>query len=366
MKEKTLMDHVIDAGIYTALDYEYAKKSISKAYDNMGGGCTAVAKYTEDGRMLVGRNMDLNISHNPAYIVRTKVPGCYETVGLSYTFKESAPTYEYVLENGIPEEFKKTIPFLSCDIMNEKGLYVEINMRSGELTPEGEPKYSCTGTNPESKERVHAILLTRYIGEHCKDVEEAVAYAKSLDIYTAVGGFDAWNFCFMIADAGGRYGLLEIAQNKVVWNEGQPVQANFYVTPEFAENELMKAGTDRYRIVMEGRDGVQNRGDMFELINSVSYHQIYSYDNCGFDYRSEFIGVEPHWTYDYVTAEENRAEIDAYAKDLAETLGTLPRSMKQDRNTMWESVFTVVADCSERSLAVRFFEDDDRKMRLIV
>lgn len=366
MNAKVLMDHVIDAGVFTELDYEYSKASIAKAYDNMGGGCTAVAKCTDEGRMLVGRNMDLNISHNPAYVVRTKVPGCYETVGLSYTFKENAPTYEYVKENGIPEEFRKTIPFLSCDVMNEKGLYVEINMRSGELDSEGNPKYSCTGTNPDSDERVHAILLTRYIGEHCATAAEAVEYARSLDIYTAVGGFDAWNFCFMIADATGDFGLLEIARNRVIWHDRQPAQANFYITPEFAEGELMKAGLDRYRVVTEGVDEVDSPEKMYELMDKVSYHQIYSYDRCGFDYRSEFIGIEPHWTIDYVMADENREEIDAYAKELSETLGKLPRSLKQDRNTLWESVFTEVADCSEKSLTVRFFEDENRKMTLEV
>ena len=58
--------------------------------------------------------------------------------------------------------------------------------------------------------------------------------------------------------------------------------------------------------------------------------------------------------------------VTAYAKELAEGPGSLSRSEKQDRNNMWESVFTVVSNCNERKLNIRFFEDEERKLTLSI
>ena len=112
VKMEKVFDYVLDAGTYTELDYDFAEKVLTEKYDGWGGACSAIATVTNDGTPLVGRNMDLFISNKPAYISRTKVDGCYETVGLSYSHK-SGPDYEDALKNGIPESTYKTIPFLA-------------------------------------------------------------------------------------------------------------------------------------------------------------------------------------------------------------------------------------------------------------
>ena len=362
-KVDKIYDYVFDAGTYTDLDYDYASKYFLEHYDNYGGGCTAVAKVNSKGEMLVGRNMDLNISNKAAYVFRTDVEGCYKTVNLMYTFRDYSPDYEDVLENGLPEEFNKIMPFLADDVLNEKGLYVEVNMRYGEYWPTGEVKYSCSGTNPEAEEKVYMFTLSRYIGEHCATVEEAIEYVKSLNVFSQDG---YWNYCFMIADASGHYGLLEFALNQVIWHDYQPAQANFYIDPTLQEFEELKAGVGRYNKVMEGIDAVESEEDMFKLIDSASYFQFYDPENCQFDYRSENVGALAFASYDVCMDENYKDFLDAAMSQMSMEVKSKTRQQLRDANEYWESAFTEVINCNNRTLFVRFYEDDNLTLKLTV
>ena len=361
------LDRVFDAGTYTELDYDFAQKYFADTYDEWtkDGGCTAAAKLTDDGTMLVGRNMDLTITNKAAYYFRTKVEGCYETVNLAYTFRSVSPEYEDVLKNGITPQFRKVLPFLADDVLNSEGLYIEVNMRNGETWPTGETKFGCSGTNPKSNERIYLFSLSRYIGEHCATVDEALEYVKKLDIYSMFGNeVDANNYCFMIADATGHYGLMEFAQNKMFWKDGQQAQANFYVNEELAKIQELKAGKGRYETVMAGIDAVQNEDQMFDLINSVTYYQTYFPEKCKFDNRSEFVALLPYWTYDYVMKDEYRETIENVVTLVGNYLDSCTRQQLRDDAVYWESVFTEVVNCNEKTLFVRFYENDELTLKL--
>ena len=358
-----LLPRVFDAGTWTELDIESSLRAFLGFEAGWGGHCSAIAKRTDAGHMLVGRNMDLNISEKPAYVVRTKVPGHCATVGLSY-FYAVVPDYADVKEHGLDENTLALLPFLCTDVMNEHGLYMETNMRTGECWPNGESKYACSGTNPGAALHVPAGLLPRLVGECCTDVDEALEYVKTLDVYTASGSAVAWNYCFMMADASGRHGLLEIAANRIFWREGQCAQTNFYVTPELAATEQYKAGLGRYEFLTQNISNVQNSEDMYDLIRKVSYFRIYDPDSCLFDPRSEFVGLKGAFTSDYLTEDANREEVWAYMREIGAGARTLTREQMQKVNKYWESTFTLVADCTEKTLFVRFFEDDSRTLTL--
>lgn len=378
-----LFDYVYDLGSYSDLNYKYAKEFFSTQNDNWGGKCTAVAKTLEDGTTLVGRNMDLNISNKDAYIFRTNIEGCHQTINLAYTFRDYSPDDEEVNKNGISKGFRDILPFMADDVLNDEGLYIEINMRHGELDEEGKSIFSCSGTNPEAKERIHVFMLPRYVGEHCATVEEALKYVKTLDLYTKDG---YWNYCFLMADATGRYGVLEIAQNRLFWNEGAKAQTNFYVTPELNKLEKFKTGLGRYETVINSIDDVQNEEDMLNLMKKVNYYNYYSPETCEFDIRSEMAGelvpvddiedeakkeyIEENinkkggLTTDYLYKPEMEETIKGYAKATGEYVRSLTRKEQQDKNEYWESTFTEVINCKEKTLYVRFFEDDTRSIKL--
>ena len=354
-------DYVFDVGTYEELDYDYAAEFFKSHNDNWGGGCSAIAKVLDDGTTIVGRNMDLNISNKAAYIFRTDVKDCYPTINLAYTFRDYSPDYKVVKEKGLPEDFAKLLPFIADDVLNSEGLYVEVNMRNGEFWPTGEAKFSCSGTNPSSDTRVYMFELTRYIGEHCASVDEAIEYVRTLDVYSQDG---YWNYCFLMADKTGHYGVLEFASNQVIWNDYAQSQTNFYLDPLVNYAEELKAGVGRYNTLMAGIDNVKSEEDMFNLIDSVSYFQVYDPYNCKFDVRGENVGVLPFATYDLLMAEENREFVMEGVEAVGSYVRTLNRQELQDANEYWESSFTEVINCNERSLFVRFFEDDNRTIKL--
>ena len=360
---KEIFDHVLDAGIYTNPVSEQGLAALAAFSAAWSGGCSAAAKCTDSGHTLVGRNMDLNISHKPAYVMRTKSEGGRSTVGLSYFFAV-VPDYEEVRKNGLDERIHALLPFLCTDVMNDAGLYMETNMRTGECWPNGASKFGCTGTNPGAKLRIPAGMLPRLVCENCTTVAEALEYVKTLDLFTAKDNATAWNFCFMLADATGRHGLLEVACNRLFWHEGQPVQTNFYIAPELSEVESYKAGIGRYETLTAGLGAVQSAEQMYELIKTVSYFQMYDPDNCRFDPRSEYVGTAGFCSCDYLMDDVNREAVYDYMRKVGSEARSLSREQQQDANKYWESAFTIVADCTEKTLFVRFFEDESRTLKL--
>lgn len=363
VKLTQVFDYVFDAGTFTSLDYEYADEFYAEEYYNWGGGCSAIAKTLDNGDTIVGRNMDLNISNKAAYIFRTDVEGCYKTINLAYTFRDISPDYEDAKENGLSEKFSKVLPFMADDVLNERGLYIEINMRNAEFWPTGESKYSCEGTNPNSETSVYMFEIPRYVGEHCASVDEAIEYIESLNVYSKDG---YWNYCFLIADSSGHYGVLEFASNEVLWNDYQPCQTNFYINSIANSTEELKCGVGRYNNLMAGIGDVKNEDDMYNLMDSVTYYQVYDPYNCKYDPRSENVGVLPFATNEVLDSEEYKDIIFEEMDKVGKEVLSMSRQEQQDKNEYWESSFTEVINCNNKTLKVRFFEDDSKTITLSV
>ena len=347
-----LFDGVYDAGIYTQIDYTYAQAHDAEMHDDWLGFCTAAAKVLPCGDTVVGRNLDMPISDVPIYVFRTQVPGCYETITLSYD-SGSGYSEEQLLADGMPEAYAKVLPFYSPDILNSAGLFIEMNMRTSEPDETGVDKFGTSGTNPGAAVRVSELALTRYIAEHCATIEEVLDYIQTLDVYTMNKGGYAWGLCYLMADATGRYGVLEIADNQIVWLENEAVQTNFYLHPAFAEKQEMKIGVGRYELARFGLSDVSTEQDMLNLVKQVSYFQSYTPAACAYDVRSECVGKQPHWTYDYVMNEANQAEIDAY-------LDEREHMAAKQQGDLWMSVLSEVVNCSQKRITVRLWEDEEK------
>lgn len=355
-KLEKVFDYVMDAGTYKSIDFDYSTKWFKKQQDNWGGGCTAVGKVLDDGTPIVGRNMDLTYSNKAAYIFRTDLKGKYKTVNLAYTHRDYAPEYKDVIKNGISEEFDKNLPFFSDDVLNEKGLYVEINMRNAETWYDGSDKFSSDGTNKDSKERVFIFQLPMYIGLNCASVDEVVPYLETLNIYSKKG---YWNYAFLVADSTGKMGVVEIANNKIYFNENVHSQANYYVTPELAKINEYKTGTGRIDYVNAHINNIKTTDDMFKMMNDIHYSQTYDYKNSKFDVMSEMVDVYPQWTYSYVMDPANKAEIEGYLSEISSQFQAATLEQIKRMNVAWQSVFTEVVNLKDKTIKVRFYEDDN-------
>ena len=180
MNFKILKDRLIELPTYTSIDYKYAEEHFKKTPVGGHGGCTAVVKDLGEGNLVVGRNMDYCFSKKSAYIVRTAVPGEYKTLGFSYGVNKVAQDFEDIKKNGLKDGWKKLIPFYCGDIINEKGLYCEIDMRNIERDDDDKSIFRCSGTreHEESDFDVHMVALTRFVVNNCKDVPEAIQYVE--------------------------------------------------------------------------------------------------------------------------------------------------------------------------------------------
>lgn len=369
-----LEQYIFEVEEYTALDYDCADAFYAKSNDNWGGGCSAVSKMV-NGHRLIGRNMDQSISYKCAYIIRTNA-GKYKTIGLVYTHRDYSPDYDDVIENGISDEFYKVLPFMCDDVLNDAGLHIEINMRHAEYWPNGEDKFACKGTNPESSQRVYMFELPRYIGENCATVEEAKDYVSTLDVYSQD---HYWNYCFIISDSDGCSSLLEFSSNEVHWLDEEKLdsydwlkvyhpkaiaQANFYLNENAWYTQDIKSGEGRYIALQKGIDDVNSRSDMFDLMRKVQYSNYYlDYDECKdnyFDPRSENIGEISWAQYDLLMHPDFEETTREIVNDMNSEIRNLSRKEKQDANEYWESIFTEVVDVNAQEIFVRMYENENQ------
>ncbi len=400
VKVKPIFDHVYDAGTYTNLDEKAARAFFDTRYDlYRPAGCTAFAKTTRTEGTIVGRNLDFYASNYPQYFFRTKRKGMYKTIGLAYLNKD-LPTNDEVKRFGVNSDYHKLLPIMAPDVMNEHGFYIEMNMRTDEYDKDGKSIFACSGTRSakglQSELRLSAMLLPFFLAERCKNVDEALDYVKNrLDLYTpAPGTAMPWNLCYIMADASGKYGLLEIAQNEVRFTQGGmpkqcdsgtlemrdgSAQANFYIDPGFAAQQRMKIGLGRYASVRKGWAGVETEADAFALMSSITYFQSY-FPWSAFDNKTENVttvitdkamlrklGMKEKYlnkVWDTEFVNEHPEYVDAYVRyNMPTIMKHLADGTLRDANSYWESAYTLVANCNKKTLLVRFTEENKKMIR---
>ena len=356
---KVLGDYVIELPVITEIDYEAGLKKNKEMFGKFG--CSGIGKALDNGDMIIGRSFDLYYSNNPAYVIKSDIEGYYKTVGLAYnTF--DGHTFDDVKENGVTQDELLTLFFFTVDVMNEKGLYIEANMRDEQ--PKETGMAISTGTNPDAEVSLSFPALVRYLGERCATVDEAVELANSLNIYGMSNGEFNWGGGYFMADESGHFGVLELADNKLIWTDGQNCQTNFYINDEYKDKAIIGSGTGRYDLLVSGIDSVKNENDMTAFMKRVRYSQILEPYNCLFDPRSEFCGDKIAELGDVLTLDMCADE--QYKNTILEAMeadGTRERkkSVQQlkDEGTQWLSVWQTTANCNKKSIKVVFFEDDD-------
>ncbi len=355
-----LGDYVIELPLITEIDYEAGLKKNKEMFGKFG--CSGIAKVLDDGDTIVGRSFDLYYSNNPAYVIKTDVEGFYKTVGLAYnTF--DGHTFEDVEKNGVTQDELLTLLFFTEDIMNEKGFYIEANMR--EKQPDDTGIAISTGTNPDAEVSLTFPAVVRYLGERCATVDEAIELVNSLNVCGMSNGKVNWGGGYLMADASGHYGVLELIDNKLIWTDGQNCQTNFYINAEYKDKATLGAGTGRYELLQSEIDSVKTDDDMTALMKKVRYTQKYDPYNSLFDPRSEICGQGENYAQVGGILTLAMAADDQYKDTILtwmEESGSKVRAKSvqelKDEGTEWLSVWQTTANCNEKSIKVVFYEDD--------
>ena len=271
-----LGDYVIDVDEHTHFDFDKALEYSNRRYDKWSllpcGGCSALGTRAKNGDVLIGRNLDLTVSQFPCYITHVNPVNGFKYKTINFTYDElfaEGDNYELLLRKGkIYDEYYNALPLLASDSFNEKGFYIEYNMRAYE-------EYMiCSGTKPECKNRICTISLPFVVASNCKTVKEALYYIRNyISVYTLLDESVAagWNLCFMIGDATGEYGLIEIARNEVMYLPYQHGQGNYYITPKWNVLSKGQSGYGRLQFGIERIDQIQTEEEMSELMEKIMW-----------------------------------------------------------------------------------------------
>ena len=387
-------DYLIWLDDIKSVDFQAAVSYSQVFSDTVEGGlCTACVKKNSAGEVLIGRNNDMDISQCPAYISTTSC-GKYKTLSLRYVAPDLYTYEQFVAEGYKNKEFINLIGFAVSDSINEEGLYVEANAR------ERNDSFYNTGTNP-GKTRVRIDMLVNLITQNCATVKEAVKYVKNeLDVYSTPKkneeGFT--EFAYLMGDATGEYGLLEIAGNKVYYLPYQNGQANYYLNPFCNAIEIKGDGYGRLAQVLEGLEEIETHDEMFCHMKKAMWRDSVLYADCSYidengeihfvnnqgepieDWRSDVYPsqVEAVWGKEaapllkLTTRErmfpENSELILKYCKDLYVKNGFKEKLLQyyqgnetplRDCGDIMTTGLRISVNCRKKKMIVQFFEKED-------
>ncbi len=251
-------------------------------FDHMNvsaGGCSCMGKKNAKGELIFGRNMDLDISQCPAFIFKTTYSK-YKTFGVTY-LPHFYPDYADFLAKGeVDEELASIIPYIATDCLNEKGLYIQSNLRErddrllnyGLHTTHGE-KTRADG-KPWSELRAITVTIGPLVAQNCATVKEAIEYIKnSRDWYSMSPkeGYSKINMGFLIGDATGEYGLIEVAQDEVSYIPYQFGQANYYITPKWGALQTWGPGYGRLAMMSQVIETPQTLEEMMDAMVPIMW-----------------------------------------------------------------------------------------------
>jgi len=240
--------------------------------------CTCCAKIADNSDMLVGRNMDIDARQFPTILAPTSF-GKYRTMNISYMF--NGPwKYKDILSSGELNDFYvRAVPFAATDVFNEKGLYIETNMR----IPSDD--FPFIPTNP-GKEPASWTLVPALACSCCATVDEALDYIKdSYNYYVfnnEASGMMGWNYAFFMADATGKYGVLESFDGELHFTPYQYGQANYYLNPTASAKEVYGGGHGRLEFVNKRLFLPQTKEDMLELMAKIFFSKEVLYPGCSY------------------------------------------------------------------------------------
>ncbi len=263
-----LGDYVIQLDEYKTSDFEAARSYMEEKYNIddakyvIFGACTACAKLNDKGEVLIGRNLDNEVSNCNAFFIKTSF-GKYETISLRFMNYDTYTYKEFKEADREDEDYKaymNSLPYGVTDSMNEKGLYVQANVR------EPDEDLVNTGTNPE-KETVYTNMLVGMMTMNCSTVKEVLDYLKNDINIVSTPYFNnimPTQYAYYVGDATGEFGVIEIAQDEIVYLPYQCAQANYYLSPRFNHLERGGSGIGRFAEALRGLEDVQNQKEMLE------------------------------------------------------------------------------------------------------
>jgi len=364
--EPVAYQHFRDHGNYflemndaDASEFEATRPMINMEVDGWKAGCTATVKRNRKGEVIVGRNMDVDVSQNPAFLTRVG-GGKYQTVAFTYCGLGGKYRYDHLKEMDADDAYCRSIAFRATDAFNEKGLYVEMNLRE----MDSERDFYCHGTNP-GKPRVCMNSAAALVAMNCATVGDVMDFLmNSYDWYTpslTVSGYGnkvLCNMALLIGDATGEYGLFEFANDKVYFTPYANGQGNYYIHPELNEYAVEGSGYGRLAGALPGLPGCETARDMMDNMMKISFiKEMTNPGSLGYsDYETNINKRRA------VSREELQKQFEQFVSPLQPALKAYfegDDTPLRESGSVWTTSFNFGVNCAEKHLILRLWERDD-------
>lgn len=325
----------------------------------------------------VGRNLDWYINCDAAFVVKVNASDKrYASIGMAGCL----PLLDDSLAaSGEPSEIYEALPMMTVDGVNEKGLYVGVNvMPTGETSlDESHWKSGSWGvgaafTNPGAKKTYCVVYLVRYLLDHASSLAEAKSLVESVNWYEPMNfphEGETQSFHWLIADATSN-AVLEFLDNKPCFTETTEVREPSYATimtnftnKLMADEQLvqtMGCGYERWDILHDNYAETEESFEgMISLMQKVWYTNAYTMDLDENFWFTEFT------TPEFPAYEMRKPGFLQEHPEFAETVSRAKATFAEKANwhtptsTLWYSTHSVVYDLSKRELRVMTHEGLD-------
>lgn len=306
-----------------------------------------------------GRNLDWYYNHDAEFVIHTPHIGDrFASIGVASC--NPLLSMEKV-DSGEYQEAFKIFPFMLVDGINEKGLFINVN-----VVPGGD-KGKTTGTTPASTKKgtLCMSMLPRFVLDHYSTPLEAINDLKDhYSIFASnsptLGGYETH---YMIGDATDTY-IIEFVNNELYFEKlTTPIMTNFYLHGtrlingklDITANNVSKvtphgSGLERFNILVDDFANANSKEGMLKAMKDVWYTKAYDRSN---KWYTEFVGAkdrvaEEEGREEYLTVESPRDHFNA-TFDRTDILFA-NRSRDLGFNGTWHTTHTSVYDIASRKL----------------
>lgn len=284
---------------YVNYDFKKCRQYFDSLYSPKGtledfGACSEVRI-----KNFVGRNLDYYINNNACAVIKIqadKESGRLASIGVVGCFNEF--TYDRAKNDTMPSRFYHCLPGRTVDGINEKGVYIGVNvlpkrpyMFGFASIPEEETDFKAY-YNTNNLDYYNALYLTRFVLDNATSVKDAIERIKQHNWYFPNNYPNSGNyqpFHWMISD-GKLNCILEFENGNIVplFAEGDNLsRPNIATIMTNFSNNLKKqkkmdplgVGYERYDIIKDKYppiDFIPSMDKILEIMKSVWFSNAYT------------------------------------------------------------------------------------------
>ena len=323
-------------------EYQAGEIFVRKYYpDEDAGACASIVKGN-----LFGHNYDGRYDDTAEFVVSTPARhGANSSIGIAaIPGILTSDIVDAETESDFAKQAYDVLPLFMVDGMNNKGVVV-----SAHYMPDADV------SNMSDDSGMCALFAVRYVLDNADTAADAIDLLASQTFWFPQNEKIKAGFYLLISDSTGTY-KADLKGNSEVYQEGEmPILTNFKAIGWDGDPATLEAhanGIERYNVLSDTYDQINNELDMLNALKSIRYTGVYDATKENFWY-SDYNGDWSDLGFGDLTINSPH---DAYAEAIAYMADKF-ENRERDGQTK-QTVHTVVYNTSNMSMNVMVQEED--------